>query len=346
MIRFAQVGLGGFGKSWAQLLASDPLSELVAVADPATTAQAWAADKFGLGEDQIFGHLEELAGLAGVAAILLTTPPPMHVPGALVALAAGKHVLLEKPLATTIADALALRNAARNSGRIVAVSQNYRYRRPTRGLRDALSAGVIGELQAVRIQFRRDTRTIFGEGNFRYSMEHPLVLDMSIHHFDLLRMITGRNIERVAAVSWPLAGSNYLHHPAVSAVFTLTGGIAATYDGTWASNDGNTSWNGHWELLGTNGRLRLEQGDDDPMNDLVTLFRDGQPSERLPLPELERIDRAGSLASFVAAIEQGGVPETAIEDNIWSLGAVLATVEAANSGRVVNVTDLLGETAD
>jgi predicted dehydrogenase len=123
--------------------------------------------------------------------VLVASPPRTHHAVAKTALEAGKHILCEKPLATSPEDALGLIEAADGAGRVLIVSQNDRYNAPFRAVQRVFMEGHLGELVSIRISCRRDTRTLFAPDDFRYSMRHPYVMAMSIHHFDLLRAATG-----------------------------------------------------------------------------------------------------------------------------------------------------------
>src|SRR5690606_23376873 len=135
---------------------------------------------------------DALAALEFDAAVVVT-PPPTHRPIAGQLLEAGKHVLMEKPLATTIEDARELVDIAARTGRVLMVGQNYRYFNAFATVRDLLARGEVGTVSAVNIAFHKDARTMFGYGDFRYSMEHVLLVDMSIHHFDMIRAALGDN---------------------------------------------------------------------------------------------------------------------------------------------------------
>jgi predicted dehydrogenase len=113
----------------------------------------------------------------------------------------GRHVLCEKPLATSLEDAFDLVRAADRARRILMVSQNYRYNAPFRAVQRLVAKGELGGLASLRISCRRDARTLFAPDDFRYSMRHPYVLDMSIHHFDLIRAATGQDVRGVYARS-------------------------------------------------------------------------------------------------------------------------------------------------
>ena len=94
-------------------------------------------------------------------AVILATPMWTHHAEATAALQAGKHVLCEKPLTTSMADALSLEATAERAGRVLMVDQNYRFRRPARAVRELVAGGALGELLSVRVLARRNTGTFW-----------------------------------------------------------------------------------------------------------------------------------------------------------------------------------------
>lgn len=281
--------------------------------------------------------------MAGVEcdAVVVSSPPETHHAVAKVALEAGKHVLCEKPLATSLSDALDLVQTARRVNRIMMVSQNYRYNAPFRAVQRAISEGEIGDPISIEINFRRDTRNQFAPDDFRYSMRHPLVLDMAIHHFDLLRAATGRDVRRIHARGWRAPDSQFAHHPEVSAVMDLDGDLTVTYRGTWTAREPETSWNGDWEMVGEQGRL-LWTGDLEDRNVGEVVIERWNETQRVLEPSpLRFTERAATLQALRVAIETGSGPETAASDNVKSLAAVLGCVRSIESGETADVVELL-----
>ena len=231
-----------------------PGVDLVAVADPDPVARQAVNGIPG------YGSVEEAIAAVGCDAVLVASPPGTHHRVAKAALQAGKHALVEKPLATSLEDAFDLIAAAERAGRVLMVSQNYRFNAPFRAVQRAVAE--LGGLVSVKIRCRRDTRALFAPDDFRYSMRHPYVLDMSIHHFDLLRAATGQDVRGVHARGWRVPDSPFVHPPAVTAMMDLEDATPVIYEGDWATHDPETSWNGHWEIVGEEGRL-LWWGDRD-----------------------------------------------------------------------------------
>ncbi|HEY7034886.1 MAG TPA: Gfo/Idh/MocA family oxidoreductase [Thermomicrobiales bacterium] len=340
-IRIVQAGLGGFGRSWATIVRDAHGVDLVAVADPAGEARDWGTANLGLDQSRVFASLDDALAAVVPDAVVVVTPPETHHDAVTTALASGCHVLVEKPLATSIGDALDLVAHADRAQRLLMVSQNYRFRPPARAARRVIADGDLGEPVAVRVTFARDTRTLWPPDNFRYAMRHPVVLDMAIHHADLLRMLTGRNVLRLDARSWRAPDSPYVHDPVVFALMELEGGVPVVYEGTWAARGPETSWNADWEIVGERGCLLWTGGRDDPFAGDVVVQQWGRPPSPWALPKLPAVDRGGVLSAFCEAISGGTRPETAAADNVHSLAIVLACVRSIERGESVVMADLL-----
>jgi predicted dehydrogenase len=312
-----------------------PGVELAAVVDP---------DHRALGQaDTIPGctTLDEALAAIECDAVLVTSPPRTHHAVAKTALEAGKHVLCEKPLATSLKDALDLVWTADRAELFVAVSQNYRYNAPFRAVRRVLGEGHLGDLASISVRCKRDTRTLFAPDDFRYSMRHTYVLDMSIHHFDLIRAATGREVRGVFARSWRVPDSLFVHHPAVVAVLDIDGGVPVVYEGDWATRGPETSWNGEWEIVGEGGRLLWKGDRDDRGTGEVLLQSWGEEPRPVEQENLEFVERMATLQTLREAIEDGRPPETTAEDNVKSLAVVLGCVASIENGDRVDVAALL-----
>jgi predicted dehydrogenase len=136
----AVIGYGKVAHTHAEALASIPESEFVAVCgrDPAK-ARAFA-EQYGV---RPFTSVEEMVG-AGVRAVVVATPHPAHAAVTVPALRAGAHAIVEKPLASSLADCDAMIDAARASGRTLAMISQRRLYEPVQRVRRAIDAGKIG----------------------------------------------------------------------------------------------------------------------------------------------------------------------------------------------------------
>jgi predicted dehydrogenase len=316
-------------------VAAAPGVELAAIVDPDPEARRYLETTPG------YGILEEALEAVECEAVLVASPPGTHHVVAKAALEAGRHVLCEKPLATTLQDAFDLVEIADRADRILMVSQNYRYNAPFRAVQRLVMEGELGELVSIKISCQRDTRALFAPEDFRYFMRHPYVLDMSIHHFDLLRAATGRDVHSVYARSWRVPDSEFVHDPAVAALLDLEGGVPVVYQGDWATHESETSWNGEWEIVGEAGRLLWSGSKEDRGTGEVFFERWGREPRLVEQRDLEFVEREATLQALLAAVEDGGSPETVAADNVKSLAAMLGCVTSIESGEPVDVDALL-----
>ncbi len=337
VMRVVQAGLGLWGRSWADVVRDAEGAELAAVVDPAPEAHLFAEEELGLPPESRHASLGEALEKTDCDCVLVVTPPGTHHGIAMEALEAGKHVLVEKPLDTTLSGACALVEAASRAGRILMVSQNYRFNAPFRAAQGLVRSGVLGELASIKVGCRRDMRALFPPDDFRYSMHHPYALDMAVHHLDLLRAMTGREVRRICGRSWRAPDSPFRHHPAVAAFIDLDDGTPVVYEGTWAHRGPETSWNGEWEVVGEAGLLTWSGTREDRNVGEVLLEPWGEVPRAVEQPQLALTERAAVLQALIAAIESGEEPETGASDNVGSLAAMLGLIESIESGAPVEV---------
>jgi predicted dehydrogenase len=336
-----QVGVGLWGRSWAELVASAPKLELAAVVDGARAARDWGRTTLRV---PVFGRLEQALSSVEADAVLLVSPPATHRPLAEASLAAGYHVIVEKPLAPSIADARALAAAARRSNRHVIVAQNYRFRRHSQALRELVRTRTLGRLLGIQVACRRDLRSAWiSRHDWRGRMTHPYVLDMAIHHLDLVRAITGREIVEAEARAWRVPDSPFRHEPTVHALMTLEDGTPVAYEGTWATRARETSWNGDWELVGVRARATWTGGVNDALRGTVRLERYGETPVSVKLPTLPAIDRLGVIHELERALATGQPPACSAMDNLRTLAAVFALARSVEERRPVSIREFLGE---
>lgn len=169
-----QVGIAGLGRSgWdmhAKALALLPqMFRVTAVADPRSERQQEARERFGCQTTAEFADL--LTTHPEIDLIVVATPSHFHAEQTVAACKAGKHVLVEKPMALTVAEVDRMIAAGREAGRILTVNQNYRYQPDFRKIREIIASGKLGEIVQIRVavhQFGRrwdwQTLTEYGGG--------------------------------------------------------------------------------------------------------------------------------------------------------------------------------------
>lgn len=155
-----KVGIAGLGRSgWG--IHANAVSHLpnyftvVAVCDPDEARQQEARDRFGC---RAYAGYASLVDDAEIELMIVATPSQFHANDTISAMRAGKHVMVEKPMAPSLAAVDAMIAAAKESGLILTVNQNYRYAPDFRKIKEIIDSGVLGRIIEVRLsihQFRR-----------------------------------------------------------------------------------------------------------------------------------------------------------------------------------------------
>ena len=337
-----QIGVGGFGGAWVEAIRGSDRARCAGLVDVDPAALAPAAETLGLPAQRRFTDLEAAMGLDFDLAVVCIPPAArMDVYRRLVE--AGKAVVCEKPLAESLADALAARGLADGAGAPFVVSQNYRYMDHNQELRDLLASGRFGRPVVAHVDFYRFPR-LFG---FREEMPHPLTVDMSIHHFDLARFLLDADPVAVTGESWNPPWTVFAGDAATSLTFEMTGGARLVCNASWTTlrpDERQTTWTGDWTIECEHGCVWMRG--DAIRTAHFSLNETGHP-EWEPTDEVEVRRRIPNSQRHVLhqALDHlaGGSPApTAIDDNVKSLAMVFAAVEAFQQHRRVEVRSLLG----
>lgn len=346
-MRILQAGVGGFGLTWVYAVRDCDGFEHVALVDPSADALRQAGDIAGVPAARRFTDLEEALASVQADGLIDATPAPCHEFTSVSGIQAGLHVLCEKPLSETMESAKTIVRAAERADRILMVTQQYRYNDQPRAIRKLIAEGAIGEIDHVAVEFQIQG-LFFG---WRQRMQQPLLMDMAVHHFDMMRFLLGRDAEEVTARTWNPDYSNTRGDMSAFAWIDFEGGVKVNYLGSFGSPGQDTGWNGRWVITGSRGSIVWNQRDDwGP----VRIFHQNADLTQYtemhfftPLAEpwgepywAESIGATGhqfDLYHWRACIEKGIQPETSGCDNLSTLAIVFAAIESAATGRPVPV---------
>jgi predicted dehydrogenase len=339
-LRVLQVGLGPHGRGWAkQVIPEVTEVDLVGYVDSDPYALDALREVAKVPADRCFESLREAIAATQPEALLNTTALPGHVPVTEAALEAGLHVILEKPFAPSMGSAQRLVALAATKNLVLMVSQNYRFFPAPRTIASLVHDMGLGKLHEVSIDFRRySTPPPSGRGRHQIE-EQPLLVDMSIHHFDLLRLIINREPQRVYCEAWNPQWGVFGGPSAAVASIVFEGGVVASYRGSWVSAGSVTPWAGDWRLEFENGEIVwTSRLDDGVSRDRVIVRPHVGKARTLVLPPMQRTGPSGALTEFANAIQNGREPETSGRDNLGSLGLTYAAVESATRREMVAIS--------
>jgi predicted dehydrogenase len=214
---------------------------------------------------------------AGIEIAIVSSPVHLHLEHGLAALERGVHVLVEKPLANSVAHCRRLVDAARAAGRTLAVGFTHRYFPSIRRLKAALDRGEIGELNHARAYGGHEGLSQL-RANWMYEgalSGGGAMMDIGIHLTDLTRYLFGEVVEVYGVATgsvWKVAGSE----DNAMAMFKTAAGLPVSYHATWSEWRGYTFW---IDVYGSRGMIRARSA---PMlNVMVTQERPGARRTRM-----------------------------------------------------------------
>lgn len=335
MLTAVMAGCGAMSDGWLTALRDVPyLAEhvrLIGLVDLDEAAASGRAEKHGLTNVETGSRLDDMLARLKPDLLFDLVVPPARFGVVETGLAAGCHVLSEKPMANTLSEARALVERAAAANRLHAVIQNRRFLPGIRRVRALLNSGALGDLTAVHVDFFIGAHF----GGFRDEMEHVLLLDMAIHTFDAARYVVGRKPVAVYCRETNPKESWYAQGAAADALFDFEGGVSMTYRGSWCAEGANTAWESSWRIIGTRGTLIWDGNEGFDAH--VVAGEDGflRPLAALEVPPLAEPlieGHAGVIADFVHAVLSGQTPLTVGSDNILSLAMVSAAIDSATRG--------------
>lgn len=185
-IRFALAGFGAWGKHHAKSIFDNPDARLVAISAPSEASRAEAAQLYP--QAQIFANSLDMIAQASFDIIDIVTPSHTHREIAIAAMKRGRHVLLEKPMATTVEDCKAIAATAAECGVQLALGHELRLSSQWGEIKKVIQSGTIGEAQYVLVELLRKPYRQGADG-WRYDQSRvgSWVLEEPIHFFDLAR---------------------------------------------------------------------------------------------------------------------------------------------------------------
>lgn len=332
-MRFIQVGVGGFGGVWQEVTKNNPQAEIVGLVDISPDSLKHACHHYGHKPDICYSTLKDALKHVKADAAIVVTPPKLHRPPVVEALNAGLHVISEKPMAEDMADCKAMLDASLKNKRIYMVSQNYRYHPEMWTVSNVVKSGRLGKVGQVKVDFFMGVWL----GGFRQKMDYPLIVDMSIHHMDLIRFVTGADPVTVRADGWNPVWSNTVHDCSASAFFEMSNGSRVMYNGSWVAAGQFCDWNANWQIECEKGTIVYQKGK-------ITIHHVGPTLSTLGYEDVvvqspPKTDQAYVLDEFIRCVENKQKPATYCFDNIQSVAMVFATVKAMKTGKRVPVLD-------
>ena len=350
VVRYGVIGTGMMGCEHIRNIGLVPGAKVTAIADPHDESRRWGRLTAGEGVE-VYESPRELLEKAAVDAVVVATPNYTHYDVLRAVFETHKHVLVEKPLCTTVEDCFRVVEAAAKHPGLVWVGMEYRFMRPVWRLVEEVRAGAIGRLRMLAIREHRFPflRKVGDWNRFSRNTGGTLV-EKCCHFFDLMNLLTQQRPVRVYA-----SGAMDVNH-----VDERYGGetpdildnayvVVDYHDGVrtlldlcmFAENSRN-----EMEIAATGDRGKAEAFL--PAHELVLTRRDRDEPATIRFQVDPRAKQAGAHhgstflehLAFVAAIRTGGRPIVSAEDGALAVGVGAAAEQSARERRPVELREL------
>jgi predicted dehydrogenase len=333
-IGVAVVGTGRAGMVHARNFADGvPGGRLVALADP--SEQALAAGAAETECERTYTEPEEAIAAGDVDAVVIASPTFTHAELAVAALAAGQHVLCEKPLASSLDEASTIARAAEDSDAVFLMGFMRRFDTSWASVAERVAAGEIGEPLLVKSTGRGPG--LPPEWALDPSRSGGLIAEVNSHDLDSIRWFSGQELESVYAVGRAAKRPDLAErYPGfvdlVLASFELSGGALGQLDGACPADYG---YDARIEIYGSEGVAFAG----DPRRGSALLIRRG---EAVAEPVLGWRDLFASAyraedAHLVEVARGNAEPRTSVDDGVRALEAVFAVNQSLSEGRSVSL---------
>lgn len=313
------VGMGSFGYGWYKLVKSHPDRLQIAVVDRDPRA-ALLLDH----DTPFYTDAAEALDREQPDFMLNLTPPAVHVPVTHLAFDRRIPVLMEKPISESYAEAVEIVERSTHEGIPLMIAENYRRGAAFRKAHDLIRSGMVGELTALYIQFFKEA---YFQKEYLLRMPEPLLMDVTVHHLDLVRYLTGREGVCISARSFNPRGSRYPGNAALNLHLEMGDGVFVQYSGSLASKDAETGWPGEWRIQGTSGVMFVDEA-------AIRVSRAGQEEVH---QDFSGVDTSTVLDEFLHALAEGRLPETSGQDYLNTQKLVHYALESIRQERVAHI---------
>lgn len=343
-----RIGILGCGKI-AQVrhipeYAANPNAELYGFFSPNSKRAQEQAEKYG---GKVFLTAEELLADESIDAVSVCAANYAHAELTVKALNAGKHVLCEKPMATTLEECEAMVEAAKKNGKLLMIGHNQRLAAAHAKAKSLIEEGLIGTVISFRTSFGHggpETWSISPGKNVWFFNKDKAAMgvmaDLGVHKTDLIQYLCGQKVVRTTARLVTLDkrgedGSLIAVDDNAICIYELSGGAIGTMSASWTHygmEDNSTV------LYGTKGIMKIY---DDPAHSIVVTLADGT-KQYFDVDQIQTNDNqtsSGVIDLWMDCLVNNKEPEISGEEALSAMRAVFASIESSRTGRTVEIPE-------
>lgn len=333
-LRWGFVGASTIARQYMfNAVGSDDRSCVRAIASSSGKRAQEFARQYGL--EAAYDSIDALLDDAAIDVVYISTRNEFHCEQALATAAAGKHLLCEKPLALTVADAVAMCEACESANVLMGTNHHLRHAATITTMRRLVEQGSIGTPLAARMFLTVELPKHLQTWRVQSKQAGGVALDITVHDTDTLRYVLGDEIVEVTALAANQGLASDHIADAMMGVMRFANGVIASFHDAFTVPHAGTGL----ELDGTEGSL-VGRGvlTQQPTGDVY--LRRGETIEPVDIGPREDL-YVRAVRQFNDAVLTGGTPSANGTDGIISLAVALAAAQSAATGRAVRISDPL-----
>lgn len=338
-LQYIQIGVGGFGQHWCTAvlphLKNLDLAEPVAAVDIDPESLARAGDQFHLSDDRLYASAERALAEREADFVIIVVPPAFHEEMVDLAVRYRRHILSEKPIADSMEACCRIYRKVQRAGLKMAVTMSHRFDQDKQSLQRQIESGQYGKLDYIVGRNTWTCRTNPSWGKFRYEIPDPLLIEGTVHHFDIMRALAGADARTVHAVTWNPVWSEFQGDAQGLILLEMENGVKVFYEGAKANASQLNGWSDdYWRAECEGATLELDRR-------RLRIIRENRETEKLPLAEQKAWTNAWLAELFARWLRGDEAPPNSIEDNIQCAALLFAAIESAHLGEIVDVQAFL-----
>ncbi|MBE7560615.1 Gfo/Idh/MocA family oxidoreductase [bacterium] len=342
-MRCIQIGVGGWGQHWCKVvlprLQTLGLVQVVAAVDINPEVLPRAREQLGLAEHQLYTDAAEALAEHPADFVTIVVPPASHEQMVGLAVAHKLHILSEKPIADTMEGCCRIYHKVRRAGLKMAVTMTHRFDQDKESLRRRIASGEYGRLDYIVGRNTWDCRRFGQWGKFRYRIPDPLLIEGTVHHFDIMRALAASNAKTVYARTWNPPWSEFSGDAQGLILVEMENGVKVMYEGAKANASTLNEWcEDYWRAECDHATLELDQR-------RLRVIRGNRGRnaiiEELPLEQQPAWVNSWLAEMFAEWLLGGPEPPNSLEDNIQCAALLFAAISSAHTGEIVDVQAFL-----
>jgi predicted dehydrogenase len=336
-VNLGVIGAGIWGEAHARIFSSHPPANLVSVCDIDENKAREIAGRYGA--KKTFTDFNEMLQDPELDAVGITTPDFAHCEPFAAACRAGKHVLVEKPLATTAEDLSLMRSVHEGSSSRVMVDFHARWSPPLVVASDNLRDGQIGDL--ISLYYRLNDCIFVPTKMLAWAKESSILWFLGSHAVDTLRFLTSSEVIRVYSVSRSevLEGKGIPVADIYQSILEFENGVIATIENAWIIPDSYPQWNDiKLNILGSKGMFNMDLTGSQAIERFLEDKSDNPDILIMPTIHGKAMGFAHeSIRDFVDKLVSGDDFVVGFEDGYRVSKVILSIMEAASQRMPVTV---------